>query len=87
MILVGAVILIGEVLIDYTLWQTWLLYGIAYLVFDFMYEYRPRNIKKSLAKSKSFGQFIVSFGEIVTTHPFFLLLLAILLTFGARYFI
>ncbi|MBQ5973527.1 MAG: hypothetical protein IJL69_04935 [Oscillospiraceae bacterium] len=83
MILIGALILVGEILTGYTLWQTWLLYGIAYLAFDFVYNFRPKTVRQNRAKSRTFGRFVLTFGEIVTTHPFFLLLLAALLVFGA----
>ena len=87
LILVGAAILIGEILGDYTLWQTWLLYGVVYMIFHTIYFARPKKIKENYVKSKNFGQFLTSFRENVTTFPFFVLLLVILLVFGAYYFI
>lgn len=82
LILLGAVILVGQILRGYTLWETWIFYCVGYILFDLAYFARPKRVKENWQKSKSFKQFLVSFGGDATVLPFFYILMIGLLVFG-----
>jgi len=81
-IALGAAILVGEILWGYELWQTWLLYCVGYLIFDAIVVFRPRDVIANRKKSKTFGEFVRSFGVVATVQPFAYLLSAIVVVFG-----
>ena len=82
LILLGAVILVGQILRGYTLWETWIFYCVGYILFDLAYFARPKRLKENKEKSKSLKEFIVSFGGDATVLPFFYVLMIGLLVFG-----
>lgn len=82
LILLGAVILVGEIIRGYTLWETWIFYCVGYILFDLAYFYRPKRVIENYKKSKSVKEFLVSFRGDITVLPFFHILMAGLLVFG-----
>ncbi|MBR3596016.1 MAG: hypothetical protein IKL47_03445 [Clostridia bacterium] len=82
LILVGAVILVGQILRGYTLWETWVFYCVGYILFDLAYFYRPKRVIENYRKSKSVKEFLISFGGDITVLLFFHVLMAGLLVFG-----
>lgn len=82
LILLGAVILVGQILRGYTLWETWIFYCVGYILFDLAYFARPKRLKENREKSKSLKEFIISFGGDATVLPFFYILMVVLLVFG-----
>ena len=82
LILLGAVILAGQVLRGYTLFETWIFYCVGYVLFDLVFFYRPKRVIENYRKSKSVKDFLVSFGGDITVLPFFHILMAVLLVFG-----
>lgn len=82
LILLGAVILAGQILRGYTLWETWIFYCVGYILFDLAYFARPKRLKENRKKSKSLKEFIISFGGDATVLPFFYILMVVLLVFG-----
>ncbi len=82
LILLGAVILAGQALRGYTLWETWIFYCVGYILFDLVYFYRPMRVIENYKNSKSVKEFLVSFGGDITVLPFFHILMAGLLVFG-----
>ncbi len=83
LILLGAVILVGQILRGYTLWETWIFYCVGYVLFDLVYFYRPKRVAENYRNSKSVKEFLVSFGGDITVLPFFHILMVGLLIFGA----
>ena len=82
LILLGAVILAGQILRGYTLWETWIFYCVGYILFDLVYFYRPSRVSENYRNSKSVKEFLVSFGGDITVLPFFHILMVGLLVFG-----
>ncbi len=82
LILLGAAILVGQILRGYTLWETWIFYCVGYVIFDLVYFYRPKRVMENRKKSKSFKDFLVAFGGDITVLPFFHILMVGLLIFG-----
>lgn len=82
LILLGAVILVGQILRGYTLWETWIFYCVGYILFDFAYFFRPKRVIENRKNSKSVKEFLISFGGDITVLPFFYILMAVLLVFG-----
>lgn len=82
LILLGAVILAGQIFRGYTLWETWIFYCVGYVVFDLVYFYRPKRVIENYRNSKSAKDFLVSFGGDITVLPFFHILMVGLLVFG-----
>ena len=91
-ILIGVVILIGQIVRGYTLWETWIFYCVGYNIFDAIYFWRPQRVKenwekaKKLANGQSKGRFIARFLELfngdITVLPFFYVLMVAMLVFG-----
>lgn len=82
LILLGAVILVGQILRGYTLWETWIFYCVGYILFDLVYFYRPQRIIENRKKSSTVKEFFISFGGDITVLPFFHILMVGLLVFG-----
>ncbi len=82
LILLGAVILAVQAIRGYTLWETWVFYCVGYVLFDLAFFARPKTLKENWEKSKSFKEFLISFGGNLTVLPFFYILMAGLLVFG-----
>lgn len=82
LILLGAVILVGQILRGYTLWETWIFYCVGYILFDLVYFYRPQRITENRKKSSTVKEFLISFGGDITVLPFFHILMVGLLVFG-----
>ena len=80
--MLGAVILVGQIIRGYTLWETWIFYCVGYILFDLAYFARPKRLKENREKSKSLKEFIISFGGDATVLPFFYILMVVLLVFG-----
>jgi len=85
LISLGAVILVGQILRGYTLWETWIFYCCGYLVFEAFFMFRPGLVIENRKKTKNIGQFIASFGCSVTVYPTYLLMMTALLIFGGIY--
>ncbi len=85
-ILVGVVILLGQIFRGYTLWETWVFYCLSYILFDAVYFLRPKRVKENWKKSKNFKQFLEAFGGDATVLPFFYVLVAAMLVFGYHNF-
>ena len=85
-ILVGVVILLGQIFRGYTLWETWVFYCLSYILFDAVYFLRPQRVKENWKKSKNFRQFLEAFGGDATVLPFFYVLVAAMLVFGYHNF-
>ena len=85
LIILGAVILAIQAVRGYTLWETWVCYLVGYCLFDAVAFLRPKRVKENWKKSKSFKDFLVSFGGDLTVLPFFYILVAVLLVFGYNY--
>ncbi len=86
LILVGAVFLVVQVFRGYTLWETWIFYCCGYLVFEAFFMFRPKLVIENRKKTKTFGQFIASFGCSATVYPTYLIMMTALLIFGGIYF-
>ena len=86
LILVGAAILVGQILRGYTLWETWIFYCVGYLIFELFFMFRPKLVAENRKKAKTAGQFIASFGCSATVYPTYLVMMTALLIFGGIYF-
>lgn len=82
LVLIGAAILAIQALRGFTLFEAWIFYCFGYIIFDLIADFHPAKIKENRSKTKSFKEFIISFGGEVTVRPFFCLLAIIMLVFG-----
>ena len=85
LILVGAVLLAVQAVRGYTLWETWVFYCVGYLIFEFFFMFRPKLVAENRKKTKTFRDFVVSFGCSSTVYPSYLLMMTALLIFGSTY--
>ena len=79
LILIGAAILVGQILRGYTLRETWIFYCV---LFDLVNFYHPKTVAENYRKSKNLKEFLIAFGGGITVLPFFYILMAGLLVFG-----
>ena len=85
LILLGAVLLAIQAVRGYTLWETWVFYCVGYLIFEFFFMFRPKLVSENRKKTKTFRDFVVSFGCSASVYPTYLLMMTALLIFGWVY--
>ncbi len=85
--LIGVAILIGQILWGYTLWQAWILYCVVYPHFEALYSFRPKRVIENwrACKGKGLAAFWWSFGMSATAYPSYMVLMVVLMIFGAKF--
>ncbi len=87
LIISAIVILALQILADgFGIMFTWLLYGLPYLIMEFVYIFSPKKIERIKAEGGGLKGLKTCLKADITVYPFFILQIAVLYVFGAVLF-